>query len=523
MSEQAATKKTKTREERRAEAIQVVKEQAVQQSLYFFHDAMRRAFATVPKDGHRETWPIRSRDFRLWVTNVLYDSFGAAPKALVAAVLEEFEVHAICKGATHETHVRIAEQSGATFIDLGNAQWQALKISRDGWRIIDEAPVKFLRPAGITGLPYPRSGGRLRDVTRFLNISPKSEVLLLTWLTYAWQGSAPFPILALSGVQGSGKSTTTRVLRELIDPSIAALTTAPRSERDLAIAANNSHLICLDNLSDISESLSDAMCRLATGGAFRTRELYTNDSEIILTYRRPLIVNGISELVGRPDLLDRAIIICVEAIPEEKRLDEKSFWKDFKNVQPQLLGAMLDVIRDGIGKVDSVLLSSAPRMADFARWGCAVEKALGFGDGAFMEAYTANRQDAHDAAVECSPIAVALDEFLAYPLEGFGVVQGRFQGTALELLANLRRFCDHYWEPNVRAASSTRLRELLRHPKFPKSASALSAEIARIEPNLKKLAITVERGRNHEGRYLVLQRTEASKLRRKVHVVEAAA
>ena len=44
-----------------------------------------------------------------------------------------------------------------------------------------------------------------------------------------------------------------RILRELFDPNTAPLRTLPRSERDLAIAANNSHAQVFENISHLPD------------------------------------------------------------------------------------------------------------------------------------------------------------------------------------------------------------------------------------------------------------------------------
>ncbi len=479
--------------EKREAAIRAVRQRAESQALEFFCDDQRRAYATLPTTGHRETWAIRSREFALWVMAILYEMLGAAPKSLIARCLDEFEMYAICRGPMHQVHVRTAERDGAIYVDLGNERWEVVQITASGWHILDDSPVKFRRPMGLAALPCPQGGGNIRDVLGFLNVRAQSEVLLLAWLTYALVPGNSYPVVALSGSQGSGKSTITRVLRELVDPSIAPLTTVPRSERDLAIAATNSHLIAIDNLSEISSKLSDAICRVVTGGSFRTRELYTNDSEMIFTYRRPLIMNGIEELPVRPDLLDRSIIIHVEPIPENRRRDERNFWQDFKDIRPQLFGRMLDIIRIGVKRLPDVRLSFAPRMLDFARWGVAVEEAMEFERGAFLEAYRSNLEDANAAALDASPIAEALNRFLEKD-------RHVFRSRALELLSGLRSFLERF-QPEY-----PELGQLLKHPRFPQSANQLSAELARIEPNLKKLGITIERGRTHAGRFIRVAR-----------------
>ena len=111
-----------------------------------------------------------------------------------------------------------------------------------------------------------------------------------------------------------------------MDPNTAALRSTPRDERDLVIAATNGWLIALDNLSHLSDWLSDALCRLATGSGFATRELYTNAEEAIFAAQRPVVMNGIEEVATRGDLLDRALILYLPTIPEAKRQDDKAFW-----------------------------------------------------------------------------------------------------------------------------------------------------------------------------------------------------
>ena len=139
--------------------------------------------------------------------------------------------------------------------------------------------------------------------------------------------TGPYPVLILQGEQGTAKSTAAKVLRLLIDPSAAPLRTAPLDERDLMIAARNGWIIALDNLSGLSSWLSDALCRIATGGGVSTRELYSDTDEVLIDVQRPIILNGIDDIATRQDLIDRSIIINLEPIPENKRKPEAEFWQ----------------------------------------------------------------------------------------------------------------------------------------------------------------------------------------------------
>ena len=147
-----------------------------------------------------------------------------------------------------------------------------------------------------------------------------------------------------SGEQGSAKSTLQRVLRALIDPNKAPIRSLPRDERDLMIAATNGWCLAFDNLSHLQDWQSDALCRISTGGGFAARELYTDQDETILDVQRPVMLNGIEEVVTRNDLLDRSIIVYLPSIPPERRQPEKRFWREFEQARPAILGAILDAV-----------------------------------------------------------------------------------------------------------------------------------------------------------------------------------
>jgi hypothetical protein len=106
--------------------------------------------------------------------------------------------------------------------------------------------------------------------------------------------------------------------------------------------------VAFDNVSRIPDWLSDALCRLSTGGGFGTRELYTNDEEILLAIQRPTLINGIDEILSRPDLLDRSIHIEPRLIAEHNRVSERELWAKFNQLAPGILAVLLDGVSEGI-------------------------------------------------------------------------------------------------------------------------------------------------------------------------------
>ena len=140
--------------------------------------------------------------------------------------------------------------------------------------------------------------------------------------------------LNVTGEQGSCKSTCCRLIRGLIDPNQAMLRSEPREVRDLMIAAKNGWILAYDNLSNILPWMADALCRLATGGGFGTRELYTDDEEIIFDSMRPVILNGIEDMATRSDLADRAVSLTLPTIPESQRRTEAELWRAMRRLGP---------------------------------------------------------------------------------------------------------------------------------------------------------------------------------------------
>jgi hypothetical protein len=200
------------------------------------------------------------------------------------------------------------------------------------------SPVRFRRPAGMLPLPEPIRGGSIDALREFVNVGHEDRPLLLGFLVAALNPVGPYPILDLFGEQGSAKSTSAKVIRALLDPSVGDLRAEPRDVRDLMIAATNSWVLTFDNLSYLPPWLADALCRLSTGGAMGARQLYTDTDEVLMEARRPVILTGIEELTVRSDLADRAFLMSLPRIDEGARRSEAEFWQEFEVVKPRIRG-----------------------------------------------------------------------------------------------------------------------------------------------------------------------------------------
>ena len=237
------------------------------ESVELFHAPDRAEFATIFIDGHRETWPVDSRYFKERLARAYFNSEGSAPhKPVLEGVLETLKAKAKFDGQERPIFTRVGELDGKIYVDLGDPAWRAVEVTSSGWSVVTDPPVRFRRSNGMTALRVPERKGRISKLRSFVNVKDDDWVLFLSWLVAAFRPKGPYPILGLYGEHGSAKTTTERVARDLIDPFKAPMRAKPQNERDLMISASNSHIITLDNLSYVDPWLSDALCRLSTGG-----------------------------------------------------------------------------------------------------------------------------------------------------------------------------------------------------------------------------------------------------------------
>jgi len=449
---------------------------ALAADVELFHGADGTGYADLEINDHRETWPIRSRGFKRWLARRFYEAIGGAPSSeALRSAWNVIEARAHFDAPQMDVYIRVAGHDGKLYLDLADGAWRAVEIDEVGWRVVEEPPVRFRRAAGMKPLPVPAAGGSVEMLRSFLNVGGDDDfVLVVAWALAVLRNRGPYPVIVLSGEQGSAKSTFSAILRALLDPNSAPLRALPREDRDLFIAATNGHVLTFDNVSGLPGWISDTLCRLATGGGFAVRQLYTDQDEVLFDAARPVVLNGIEEIVTRPDLADRAIFLTLELIPEERRRPEKELWAAFEKVRPQILGALLDAVSAGLRRLPETRLERLPRMADFALWATACETAI-WDEGTFWRAYAGNRDEAVDSVIEADPVGSAIRSLMDSRTE--------WTGTASNLLGALSG------EVGERIAKAKT---------WPATARALSGRLRRAATFLRKVGVDIEF--NKEGR-----------------------
>jgi putative DNA primase/helicase len=433
--------------------------------------------ATTSDNGIFDTTTLQSSRLANKVKRVIRERMGIrVSKQMVAELIEELHEEADNKTLeVLEVHHRVASgQNGQIFVDLRNDAHTVIEVDKSGYRHYDfasEIPL-FYRTPGMMPLPDPvgivPNLGLLRD---FLNLRSDGDWrLLIVFIVYSLRPFGPYVILVVAGIAGSSKSTFSRLVRMLIDPSSVSTQALPKSIADLMITAKNSHLLVFDNVRKLSVELSDAFCRIATGGGYRTRTLYTDDEETLIHVTKPCILNGIDDVASQPDLVSRCILMDLPTITTRRTEEELN--SKFAASHPAIFAGLMDTLSKTLAELENVTEAPTARMADFARFGMAVERALSWPKGSFNAAFEQNQQEQMTNSLGDDPLAAAMRALVRTDME----VGRPYIRTPTFLLQALTDFV-----PHAKVSSNA----------WPQTPHSLSKRLKKMEPALRACGIGI--------------------------------
>lgn len=452
-----------------------------EENAVFFHDETGAAYAAVPVESRREIHAVRSKRFRLWLTRLFYGKAGSPPGSeALRSVQDILEARALFDGQQKKLSLRTATGADMAFYyDLGAADWSAVRIDDDGWRVIPIPPILFKRRGNTGPQVVPQRDPEGRGVTRLLDfVNVKSEVdqrLLLVYACLCTIPEIPHFVLAVTGEKGAGKSFLLRLLRRIIDPAGLELASLPHDKGELALHLASNYFAAYDNLDNLQGWQSDMLCTAATGGGVSKRELYSDADEIILKFRHCIGLNGITSFVTRPDLMDRTILIELQRIDETERTTEHEIETRFEQARPYILSGIFDTLATARMLIADIQTDSLPRMADAARWGAAISAALGYDDGQFFADLRMNAGAANDETIRANPVAAAMVALMAGEAE--------WDGTPGELLERLTK-------------TATDEKISVYSKSWPDSAASLSKRLKLVRSNLREAGIEIEQYRD---------------------------
>ena len=254
----------------------------------------------------------------------------------------------------------------------------------------------------------------MTDFLQLTNLKEEEDrILLKVYIISLFIPEIPHVILILHGRQGSAKSTLQTMIKLLVDLAKPKLLTIYNDVKEFIQQLAHNHIAFYDNLKKAPGWLSDEACKAVTGvGSTPSANWYSDDDDIVYEYKRCIGFSGINAALTEPDALDRSMMIELQRINPESRKDEKVILTEFLELRPKLLGYIFDILANAIQIRDTITLHDSPRMADFALWGEAIARAMGYKDLEFLNAYYENIGKQNIEVIENHPLGQVIVRYI---------------------------------------------------------------------------------------------------------------
>lgn len=453
------------------------------QEAQLFLNQLKEPFVRMNIKGHNENHPLDGTTYRDWLSYEYYKRHGSTMGSdTLNQVIPIARSIARFEGSEHETNVRVGKTGDYFYYDLVDNNWHAVKISPDGWEIVLPTDVYFRRYSFMCEQSTPVKGPYgIQRFLEFVNLKKEEErQLLLVYLVCCLVPDISKVIAIFHGEKGSSKSTTMRLIRKLIDPSVEELLNLPREDRSIVLTLNNNYMPAFDNLDVIKDAQSDYLCRACTGGAFSFRKYFTDSDEVIFKIKRCIMVNGINLVAEKTDLIDRSITFELDRISEDRRREEGELYEEFERVKPYILADMFDILSRAMKIHPEVSLPTKSRMADWERWAYAVAEVMGIGGEKLVEYFNKNRALGNDQVLNTNPLTSAVMTYMQ--------TLDSWQGT----LGDFHQKIDMI-------AANEHIETFNRH--WPKSPNKVSAKLKLVKSNLLEAGIDYIISQGKEGNF----------------------
>lgn len=449
-----------------------------------FTDQYRVPYIRLFVDNHLEILPCDSKRVLQWLTRAYYEQKKApAQPTSVKTALDVIAAQASFSAPQFTLSNRVAEHQGDIWYDLGDESWNAVHITKEGWTCTENSPTLFRRFSHTAPQKYPIVGGSVKKVLDFVNITDDdTQLLFLVYLTACFIPGFPHPVLYIHGPQGSAKSTLSKIVRRIIDPSYIEVLSLTNRTEELVQQLAHHYFLFFDNVSHIPQVTADTLCRAVTGGGFAKRKLYSDDDDVIYYIRTNIGINGINISSTQPDLLERSLLLELKEMDSSVRKEERRLMAEFEIALPAILGGAFDTVSRAMSMRPQVHVERPPRMADFTLWGAAIADALGYGQERFVTAYRNNIESQKEEALHGSIEAGLILEILS--------VDSYWTGTPSELFDRIHRCAEEHGInrrllPQSPASMTRKLNTLL--------STLKNAGVQMVEKKGKERRITIEK------------------------------
>lgn len=379
------------------------------------------------------------------------------------------------------------------YIDMCNDADEVIEISNSNWNILQKSPVYFREFETQRALPTPSKNGDAFGIFNYLNIEQEEDkILLLPTLCTFPLANITKPIIGLLGDQDSGKTTTARMIRRLLDPSDPAENDFHPTKQNLCLVFYHNAVPLFDNLSAISQTVSDMFCRAYSGTGFQSRKLYTDYALISFSYKRSFIFTAINPPTEAKDFNARTITIQLSQIAGSCQIGDEKLFEQFDQDMPNILGGMLDVLVEAKRIAPGLNLPWKPRWADAFQYAAAAAEVLGYGANRYLKAC----RDNIAARTTQGPSQVAAHSKQEPALEAIlslmSAQRGKFEGTTSNLLTAIAPHCPSNLGP---AAAKN----------WPDSPEKLGIALRRIKAALEEADVAMTSKPSKVGTWVTLE------------------
>lgn len=450
-------------------------------------------YGIITVNDHKETIDLGSPLAIQWLKTLYFEENGDIHSdETFSNVLSMMGAQAKQAEETQRVTIynRIAMTGDAIYYDLCSPDWKAVKITKENYEIVklnDDTPI-FTRKQQQSPqvLPKKEKNDTLDKLIKLLRVSKPDQEIFKIHLITLFLEKYPIPMIIVSGEHGSTKSTLTRTIARIVDPSAMNISSIPTNTGDIALHLNSRYISNFDNVSEISQDVSDMLCRAITGEGFSKRKLYTDSNEIIWNYKRKILLNGISPVLEFPDFKERSIFYETVPIREDERMSEEEFNARLESLMPSILHEIFTILSYVLLMYRRIKkeIKTKPRMADFTIFGECISRMLKNLDLAFVEAYKNKLDNDSLKMVDSYPIVKIIIEIIQ---------------NEKSLEASMEEFYKKVCEIATANQIDTRSKEI----KFPHAINQLSRQINQLKSTLRKhdLEIQIKSYDSRDGKY----------------------
>lgn len=416
-------------------------------------------------------------------------------RPVVQNVLAHLEAEAANERERMRHFIRVCWWKSACCIDLGQADYKIARVTAKTVQPSSvDADIPFVRPPGMRPMPTPKKMpgvmADLRDL--FVNLRDDDFKLVVLFMLSCLYPSGRWAVLIISGAEGSWKSSLARMIRRVVDPHDLEVASLPEWPRDMVTAGHNSRLVVWDNVSNLSDEQSDALCRRSDGVTSAYVTKYTDTDLTILRSNGPTIITAIPTLVTRPDLARRGVFVGAHRQPgEHSYRDAVEVEKRVRELAPGVLYELLDAMRIALAGLQDVRAVPEFSLPDFSRLAQAAAPAFGWTAEEIGGLLSAHIRRQRAVVAENSPLVLAMMDWLAAWGEGEGGLafegddKGCWTGTLTGLLNKLNAVL-----PTGRWTKG-----------WPVNTAELGRELKRLKTVLTQCGIAVEKSRRARGQW----------------------